>query len=46
MRYWTELIILVIGALFWVWLFYFFQKRDEKEKEVKDDKDINDYLLK
>ena len=41
---WLELIILALFGVFWVWLFYFLQKKDEKGKDKKEK--IDDYLIK
>jgi len=41
---WTELIIFALFCAFWVWLFYFLQKKDERGKDKKEK--IDDYLIK
>jgi len=48
MNRWLELIILALFCVFWVWLFYFLKKQDEKGKDKKEKmkKEINDYLIK
>lgn len=47
MERWTELILFALMGLFWVALFYFLKKQDEKGKDVKEDKeDTDNYLLK